>query len=734
VLSPGGDWSLPVSGQTRVGLLYSSSGATAIPESGLLEASLLAIDRCNVELGTGFEPLVADIRSDPATAAHAAHELRSQGAKVLIGCYTSACRKAVIPVLEESGVSLVYPTVYEGEEVHPRVFYFGAVPNQTVDPLLSWTVSHLSRDFVFVGSDYIYPRSVNRQARGFVEALGGRILHDEYFPLGCEDFTLFFQRSLRSRPSPAIFSTLVGKSIPAFYRQHREQGLRSTIVSPITSEVEFGCVGIDAAAGHYFADGHLESPDAPPRDGFSSQYQRRFGDRPVNGMMAAVYEAIMLLGRYFLNARTRGSAGDKALGNPVAQLRAPHHETPNGRIVLDPRSQHAWLWTRVARVGRRGKIETVWTSPGPTPPRPLGDRPWEAAPGTVRVPSVGVSDDDAFREVVGRSDALALCVRTARIAARTSAPVLLTGETGTGKELFARSIHLASDRKSGPFIAVNCAAMPAQLIESELFGYAPGAFTGARREGRKGKFELAAHGTLFLDEITEMPFEFQAVLLRALQEKAIVQVGGGREIEVDVRVIAATNRDIAPEREASSVLRSDLYFRLNVFRVDIPPLRRRPEDIPLFVEAALSRFNSRYGRCLSVTHDALVALMRYGWPGNVRELENLIERAFHLCTDGTEIDLHHLPAIVASASSDESSGTGASPSGILDAHAQATKAFLSPQVDAVVAQEKLAISRAIVTSGHNMSRASRILGISRSKLYRRLKSLSIAVPDQFAPR
>jgi DNA-binding NtrC family response regulator/ABC-type branched-subunit amino acid transport system substrate-binding protein len=725
---------LPVSGRTRVGLLYSSSGATTIPESGLLEASLLAIERCNIDLGTRFEPIIADIRSDAATAARAAYELKSQQAEVLIGCYTSACRKALIPVLEETGISLVYPTIYEGEEMHPRIFYFGAVPNQTVDPLLSWTTSHVSGDFVFVGSDYIYPRSVNRQARGFVEALGGRILHDEYFPLGCEDFSQFFQRvrALRSRCPPAIFSTLVGKSIPAFYKQHFDMGLRSAIVSPITSEVELSCMSLEAAAGHYFADGHLENPEASPRDGFAAEYRRRYGDKPINGMMAAVYEAILLLGRYFLRAGAEDGVGARAENKAVAQLRAPQHETPNGRIVLDPQSQHAWMWTRVARVGRRGEIETLWTSPGPTPPRPLGDRPSETESAGRLVPEA--RSDDPFGELVGRSENFTQCVQMARIAARTSAPVLLTGETGTGKELFARAIHRASDRSEGPFVAVNCAAMPAELIESELFGYAPGAFTGARREGRKGKFELAARGTLFLDEITELSLELQAVLLRALQDKKIVPVGSSREIEIDVRVIAATNQNVAPELEPSSVLRSDLYFRLNVFRIDIPPLRSRPEDVPQLTEAVLARLNRLNGRDLTMTRDAMAAVTRYGWPGNVRELENAIERAFHVCGEGPLLDAGHLPAVVAAATSGAPATPGMGLSGPRDASSRASPAGPGPTDEARFDQEKQVISRAILSSGHNMSRASRVLGISRSTLYRRLKALNIVVPDSYAPR
>ena len=723
---------------TRIGLLFSSSGATSIPESGLLAASLLGIERCNADLGTRFEPLVSDIQSDPAAAARAAHALvRDHQADILIGCYTSACRKAVIPVLEETGSSLVYPTIYEGEEAHPRIFYFGAVPNQQVEPLLSWTISHLSKDFVLVGSDYIYPRSVSRQVRTYVEAAGGRVLHEVYFPLGCEDFHSFLEgmRVLRGRSPPVVFSTLVGRSIPAFYTQHLGAGLRSTIVSPITSEVEVSSMGIAAAAGHYFADGHLEDPVAAARDGFAAEYRRRFGDKPINGMMGAVYDAILLLGRSIRKAGANGSGRELQRRMGVV-LRAPFHETLHGKIALDVRNQHAWLWTRVARVSRTGAVETLWTSPGPMPPRPLGERPW----GTLAVTAedgAARPAPDAFSALVGRSESFLQCVRMARVAARTSAPVLLMGETGTGKELFAHAIHDASSRAKGAFVAINCGAIPRDLIASELFGYAPGAFTGAQREGRKGKFELADGGTLFLDEITEMPFELQAALLRALQEKKISPIGSSRDVDIDIRVIAATNRAIAPELEASSGFRPDLYFRLNVFRIDLPPLRNRPEDIPQLVHAVLGRLNEVNGRHLTITRDAMAALIQYGWPGNVRELENALERAFHVAIDGARIELVHLPAVVVAGSAAPLPAAGIPVPGAASGRERPASSPESASTgwdDVGADQEKQVISRAILSSGYNMSRASRVLGVSRSTLYRRMKALHIVVPDLYAPR
>lgn len=209
--------------------------------------------------------------------------------------------------------------------------------------------------------------------------------------------------------------------------------------------------------------------------------------------------------------------------------------------------------------------------------------------------------------------------------------VLIEGESGTGKELFAQAIHNESSRAKGPFVAVNCASLPRDLIESELFGYEKGAFTGALREGNPGKFELANHGTLFLDEIGEMPLEFQAKLLRAVESLRIRRLGGTQERKLDLRVIAATNRNLRHEAEQGR-FRQDLYYRLNVLKLDIPPLRERPLDIGFCAKAFLERFNQKYPeQRKEMSPDYLDALQQYDWPGNVRELQNSMERTFYAC-------------------------------------------------------------------------------------------------------
>lgn len=243
-----------------------------------------------------------------------------------------------------------------------------------------------------------------------------------------------------------------------------------------------------------------------------------------------------------------------------------------------------------------------------------------------------------FEEIVGTSPRLhAVLARVAKVA-RTDSTVLITGETGTGKELIARAIHKRSNRSNGPFVSVNCAAIPRDLIASELFGHEKGAFTGALQR-RLGRFELAQGGTLFLDEIGELPAETQVALLRVLQEREFQRVGSNQTIKSDVRVIAATHRDL-PAAIAAGSFRSDLFYRINVFPLEVPPLRERQEDIRLLVEYFIDRYSSKSGKTIKrIDRKSLDRLQSYPWPGNIRELQNVIERSVILCdTENFSVD------------------------------------------------------------------------------------------------
>lgn len=243
-----------------------------------------------------------------------------------------------------------------------------------------------------------------------------------------------------------------------------------------------------------------------------------------------------------------------------------------------------------------------------------------------------------FEEIIGESKALSQLLEKASIVAGTDTTVLIHGDTGTGKELIARAIHNLSKRHDYPLVKVNCAALPRELVESEVFGHEKGAFTGATKQ-RKGRFELADKGTIFLDEIGELSLETQAKLLRVLQEREFERVGGEESTQVDVRVIAATNRSLASEIEAGN-FRADLYYRLNVFPLSVPPLRERKSDIPLLVEVFVKRAARKLGRCVTgVSQKSMSKLVEYSWPGNIRELENVVERSAILSPESViEID------------------------------------------------------------------------------------------------
>lgn len=242
-----------------------------------------------------------------------------------------------------------------------------------------------------------------------------------------------------------------------------------------------------------------------------------------------------------------------------------------------------------------------------------------------------------FDQIIGKEAGLNSVVTVAKKVADSSLPILITGESGTGKELFSQAIHNASSRKSRPFIPVNCAAIPAELLESELFGYGEGAFTGAKKGGKAGLFEMANYGTLFLDEIGDMSYDLQAKLLRVLQERKIRRVGETIDRDIDVRVIAATHRDLQ-NLVHKSRFREDLFYRLNVIRLQVPSLRERREDIPELIDSFLQSSYSMY----TMDEQTLRFLYSYEWPGNVRELKNVIDYATCIA-EGTEITLHHLP-------------------------------------------------------------------------------------------
>ncbi|AHV98872.1 sigma-54-dependent Fis family transcriptional regulator [Paenibacillus sabinae] len=324
-----------------------------------------------------------------------------------------------------------------------------------------------------------------------------------------------------------------------------------------------------------------------------------------------------------------------------------------------------------------------------------------------------------FEDIVTQHPYMQEQIDFARKIARTNCTVLIEGESGTGKELFAQSIHNASARADGPFIAINCAALPKELVESELFGYEKGSFTGALREGNPGKFELASGGTIFLDEIGELSLEVQAKLLRVLDNHKVRRIGGKHERLLDVRVIAATNRDLL-EEVAQKAYRGDLYYRLNVINLKLPPLWERPEDIPPLARLFLRKCNQENpGPAKRFGGGFLEQLKERRWSGNARELQNAVQRAYYLCA-GDCITEREAPPV----SQNES--------GLRDSTLAPLQAFApegAPAVKSMRQAELESIRRALAASGGNVVEAARLLRIGKSTLYRKLAEYGIGRKD-----
>jgi len=313
-----------------------------------------------------------------------------------------------------------------------------------------------------------------------------------------------------------------------------------------------------------------------------------------------------------------------------------------------------------------------------------------------------------FDKIIGRNKKFLNTLEYAKQIANSPSTVLISGESGTGKEVFAQSIHRSSDRQNQPFIPLNCGAIPKDLIESELFGYEEGAFTGARKGGNKGKFELAHKGTLFLDEIGEMPLFMQTHLLRVLEEREFFRIGGGKKIPVDVRIIAATNKDLRSEVEKGN-FRKDLYYRINVLPLSLAPLRQRKDDIPLFIDYFMTTKSLKLGRKpFSLSKDKLEELLHYHWPGNIRELENIVEQLVNAQTTVTNHPDQEM--VVENFPNSDDYGSSAD-----------SNTSLQP----LSAVEKDHIIRVLTHFDHNITASAKALGLGRNTLYRKMDKYQI---------
>ena len=324
-----------------------------------------------------------------------------------------------------------------------------------------------------------------------------------------------------------------------------------------------------------------------------------------------------------------------------------------------------------------------------------------------------------FADIIGENIKLRNAVFVAKRAAETDTRILLQGASGTGKEVFAQAIHNWSFRKDGPFVPINCGAIPNGLLESELFGYVKGAFTGANREGQIGKFEYAKGGTLFLDEIGEMSFDMQAKLLRVLEEKKLCRVGGNKLIDLDVRIIAATNRDLRAMVQDNK-FRDDLYYRLSVVTIYIPPLKQRKDDLPHLINYFLYTTGKKLNRNIKrIEPDAEAILNNYHWPGNIRELENVIERAI-LLSDGDVICKEQFPSSLLEKATVQIEEV--IPATVVESYGEY---FDLKEI------EKTTIKKAVNYTRGNISKAADLLGISRNTLHRKIKTYKLRIPGSY---
>ncbi|PHF56670.1 sigma-54-dependent Fis family transcriptional regulator [Bacillus wiedmannii] len=325
----------------------------------------------------------------------------------------------------------------------------------------------------------------------------------------------------------------------------------------------------------------------------------------------------------------------------------------------------------------------------------------------------------SYQSIIGESAKMKEVKMMALKVSKSRSTVLIRGESGTGKELFAHAVHRASPRASGTFIRLNCAAIPRELLEAELFGYEEGAFTGAKKGGKPGKIELADKGTLFLDEIGDMSLDMQVKLLRVLQEKEIERIGGTKIQKVDVRFIAATHRNLR-EMVQRGEFREDLYYRLNVFEIDIPPLRERKEDMIHITEFLIKKLNGELGsNVLSLDKRVRDIFMEHDWPGNIRELENVLERAMNVIEEMI-IQVHHLPAYLRKKDLEEELYRE-----IITMDQEQDEGSYSLQVE-VESAEKRAITRALEKTAGNIKEASDLLGIHRASLYRKIEKYEMS--------
>ncbi|RSK44036.1 transporter substrate-binding protein [Bacillus canaveralius] len=767
----------------QIGLLFSLTGTTSITEKGQYQIAKFALEGFEKECDSQveFKFITKDIKSDPNVAVYQIKKLIATGIRIFAGCYSSACRKAILPLLKQHDCLLMYPALYEGKEIDKNVLYTGEVPNQQIETMLDYITRHFGKNIFLIGSDYIYPHYTNQQVHYLLGNKNGSVVGEHHLPLGHTNFSSIIDELKITAPD-VVLSTVVGESQIPFYRALYEAGFSAEkipVFSPITKESEIEAIGATYMAGHYACGGYFQSIDSEDNIRFVKEFNKFIGcDTVISSVMLNTYIGVRLL----LESITETQS--TYYQTLLDYLSGKTYETPEGTISID-NHHHLSRKIRIGRVCLNGQFTIVWDSKDTIKASPffleetngLHKQPtkvdWQAmilewgkisdepvllisnigqivyanqkACDILEITAGQVISNNRLNElrhtftiirefielffelivlrkkiynerhvqgakvifspIVTKNAAFQKQLKIAEVATRSNANVLILGETGVGKEVLACAIHEQSLRAQKPFIAVNTAALPENLIASELFGYVDGAFTGARKGGKIGKFEMAQGGTLFLDEIGDMPIEQQAALLRTIEQRKITRIGDTKERAIDVRIIAATNKNLKEEIAFNGSFRSDLYFRLNVLSIHIPALRDRREDILELVQKFLAQFQKEYQDGPNrISNKALEILLSYPWPGNVREIRNILERSFLLAIPEDMIQPYHLPDDLFVKN---------------NSHTSLTELSLNEST-------KQSIITAVNQTA-TLTEASKILGISRSTLYRKLKEFDIKI-------
>ncbi|MGX9133195.1 transporter substrate-binding protein [Rummeliibacillus sp. JY-2-4R] len=755
----------------KIGGLFSLTGTTSITERGQYQAALFALQEYNqsvTEKSKLVEFIICDIQSDPQKTYNAVEKLIENNVKIFIGTYTSACRKALLEILEKNDCYLIYPSLYEGQELHPNVFYAGEVTHQQIYPTLRYIMNNFGPKLHLIGNDYIYPKATNKELKRYWEFLGGQITGEDYVPFGHENFEGIFSKSI-SQQSDAIFSTLVGDSLIHFYRIFKRLGLSATtlpIFSATTKESEIKEIGSAYVEGHYSCGGYFQSIDFPENHRFVAKFKQSFEeDQVISSVMFNTY-----IGTKLILEKLAKLNKDEPLHFKFYESK---FFSPSGLLYIEKGSNHFARSIKIGKAQKDGQFAVVWDSKelisvkysnadsgynllewtdifsnlNSSPKHPIflinhcdeviymngvakSLFPYEKEQivsfETIRRTYINcefkiesMDNSNNFRKVTitnelnipkvesvmefGEISTLNSSYKEqlylAEAAANSDANVLILGETGTGKDILANEIHKKSKRNKGPLITINAASIPRELIASELFGYVDGAFTGASKKGKIGKFEAANGGTLFLDEVGDMPLDLQVSLLRVLENRTVTSLGDSKERKIDVRIIAATNKNLKEEIAYQGTFRADLFYRLNVISIQMPALRNRKEDIALLIREFISGLSHYYSsQPNDITAEALSHLTAYSWPGNIRELRNVIERSYLLAKDRSEsvIDSHHLPPECKS----------------YEFSVQNPK-FNLERIERETIQKAL-------NASSTLTQAAKLLGISRSTLYRKI--------------